>query len=161
MDGVDMGRLFLGWFHPVLHSLQCKIQRPHQPGSWFKMACLHSWHGLVRSTSSLHAKAANHKSALMGQQSSRRYTAKCSTYSMVAFSPKIVQVWYHYTTGRITGAFTWPSLHDNCYKCQPNLTPREQSLLPAPDVFGVGWVIKRLSQSAAAKILSKMTHEPK
>jgi len=32
---------------------------------------------------------------------------------------------------------------------------REQPLLPALDVFGMGWVIKRLSQGAAAEKLPK------
>jgi len=32
-------------------------------------------------------------------------------------------------------------LHDIRYKCQLNLS-REQPLLPALDVFGMGWVMK-------------------
>jgi len=49
--------------------------------------------------------------------------------------------------GRLTGAFTWPSLYDICHKCQLNLSLREQALLPALDVFGVGWVINPVFQS--------------
>jgi len=41
------------------------------------------------------------------------------------------------------------------YKCQLNLSIREQTLLPALDVCGMGWVIKRPSQSAAAEMLPK------
>jgi len=36
---------------------------------------------------------------------------------------------------------------------------REQTLLPALDVFGMGWIIKRPSQGAA-EMLPKMTHDP-
>ena len=41
----------------------------------------------------------------------------------------------------MTGAFTLHSMYDIHYKCQPNLSGREQPLLPTLDVFGVGWVI--------------------
>jgi len=50
-------------------------------------------------------------------------------------------------------------LYDIRYKCQLNLSLREQPLLPALDVFGMGWVIKRPSQGAATKMLP-MTHDP-
>jgi len=50
-------------------------------------------------------------------------------------------------------------LYDIWYKCQLNLSPREQPLLTALDVFGMGWVIKRPSQGAAAEMLPK-THDP-
>jgi len=63
-------------------------------------------------------------------------------------------------SGRMTGAFTWPSIYDIRYKRQPNLSLREQPLLPALDVFGVGWVIKRSSHGAEAEMLPKMTHDP-
>jgi len=60
---------------------------------------------------------------------------------------------------RMTGAFTWLSLYDIHYKCQLNLSLREQPLLPVLNVFGMGWVITRPSQSAAAQMLPKMTHD--
>jgi len=62
-------------------------------------------------------------------------------------------------SGRTTGAFTWPSLYNICYKCQPNLSLQEQLLLFVLDVFGMGWVIIRPSQGAAAEMLPKMTHD--
>jgi len=37
--------------------------------------------------------------------------------------------------GRMTGAFTWPSCF-SILECQPNLSLREQPLLPMLDVFG-------------------------
>ena len=42
-------------------------------------------------------------------------------------------------------------------KCQPNLSIREQLLLPALDVFGMGQVIIRPSQGAATQMLPKTT----
>jgi len=51
-------------------------------------------------------------------------------------------------------------LYDHRYKCQLNLRILEQSLLPALDVFGMGWVIKRLSQCAVAEMMPKTTHDP-
>jgi len=62
--------------------------------------------------------------------------------------------------GRMTGAFTWPSRYDIRYKCELNLSLREQPLLPALDAFGMGWVITRPSQGAVAEMLPKMTHDP-
>jgi len=41
-------------------------------------------------------------------------------------------------SGRMTDAFTWPSLYGIRYKGQLNLSIREQPLLPALDVFGMG-----------------------
>ena len=43
----------------------------------------------------------------------------------------------------------------HCLKFQPNLSTWEQPLLPALDVIGMGWVIKRPSQGAAAEMLPK------
>jgi len=51
-------------------------------------------------------------------------------------------------------------LYDICYKCQPNLSLRERPLLPALNVFGVGWVIIRPFQGVAAEMLPNMTHDP-
>jgi len=49
----------------------------------------------------------------------------------------------------------------HCYRCQPDLSLQEQPLLPALDVFTVGWVEKRLAQdTAAAELPSKVTHDP-
>ena len=62
--------------------------------------------------------------------------------------------------GRMTCACVYTSLYDICYKCQPNLSIREQPLLNALDVFGVGWVIIRPFQVAAAEMLRKVTHDP-
>jgi len=50
--------------------------------------------------------------------------------------------------GRMTGAFTWPSLHDIRYKYQLNLWLHGEPLLPALDMFGLGWVIKRPSHGS-------------
>jgi len=50
-------------------------------------------------------------------------------------------------------------LYDIRYKRQLNLSLREQPLLPALDMFGMGWVIIRPSQGAAAEMLPK-THDP-
>jgi len=50
-------------------------------------------------------------------------------------------------------------LNNICYKCQLNLSLREQPLLPALDVFGMGWVTKHPSQGAAAEMQTK-THNP-
>jgi len=58
----------------------------------------------------------------------------CSTSVLSRFQAKL---------GRMTCAFVYTSLYDICYKCQPNLSIREQPLLNALDVFGVGWVIIR------------------
>ena len=57
--------------------------------------------------------------------------------------------------GRKTDAFTWPSLLRHFSKCLLNLSTWGQPLLPVLDVFGMGWVIKRPSQSAAAEMLPK------
>ena len=46
----------------------------------------------------------------------------------------------------------------NFSKCLLNLSTWEQSLLPVLDVFGMGWVIKRPSQGAAAEMLPKTYH---
>ena len=43
-------------------------------------------------------------------------------------------------------------------KCQPNLSLREQPLLPVLDVFSVDWV--RPFQGAAASLLPRMTEDP-
>ena len=45
------------------------------------------------------------------------------------------------------------------YKCQLNLSIREQPLLPVLDVFGMGCVMRRPFQGAAAEMLPK-THDP-
>ena len=55
----------------------------------------------------------------------------------------------------MAGAFTWFSCTTFATKCQPNLSIREQPLLPSLDVFGMGWVMKRPSQSAAAEMLPR------
>jgi len=60
---------------------------------------------------------------------------------------------------RMTGAFTRPFLYDICYKCQPNLSIREQPLLPGLDVFGMGLVVNRPSRGVEAEILPKI-HDP-
>ena len=49
--------------------------------------------------------------------------------------------------------------YDIRYKCQLNLSIREQSLLPAMDVFSAEWDRKRPSQVGAAGVLPKMTHD--
>ena len=49
-------------------------------------------------------------------------------------------------------------LYDIRYKCQLNLSIQEQPLLPALDVFGLGWVMKRPSQGVAAEMLQKTQH---
>ena len=56
-------------------------------------------------------------------------------------------------------AFMWPSLLRHYLKYLPNLSPLEQPLLLALDVFSVGWVKQRPSQGAAAEMLPKMTHD--
>ena len=42
---------------------------------------------------------------------------------------------------------------------QLSMSLREQLLLPARDVFGVGWVVTRSSQGAASEMLPT-THDP-
>jgi len=64
-----------------------------------------------------------------------------------------------YIMGRKTDAFTWPSLLRHLSKWLLNLSTWEQPLLPVLDVFGMGWVIKRPSQGAAAEMLPK-TYDP-
>jgi len=43
----------------------------------------------------------------------------------------------------MTGAFAWPCLLRHCLKCHPNLSLREQPLLPMLDVLSAGLVGKR------------------
>jgi len=50
-------------------------------------------------------------------------------------------------------------LYDIRCKCHLNLSLREHPLLPALDVFSMGWITKRPSQGAAAEMLPK-THDP-
>jgi len=49
-------------------------------------------------------------------------------------------------------------LHEIRYKCELNLSVRQQPLLPELDVLGRG-VIKRPSQGSVAEMLPK-THDP-
>jgi len=52
-------------------------------------------------------------------------------------------------------------LYDIRYKCQLNLSLRQQPLLSALDVFGMGWVIKRPSQGQGAAVeMLPNTHDP-
>jgi len=60
----------------------------------------------------------------------------------------------------MTGAFKWSSLLQHFLQCLPNLSLREEPLLPVLDVFGAGWVWKRPFQGAATSLLPKMTEDP-
>jgi len=60
----------------------------------------------------------------------------------------------------MTGTFMWPYLLRRLLNILPNLSVREQPLLPVLDVFSAGWVEIRPSQGAAAEMLPKMTQDP-
>jgi len=103
--------------------------------------------------------------------STRKRHQVCVDYTTdPGFDNRVKQTQRH---GR-TDAFKWPSrgeegrcLHvpplpllRHFLKCLPNLSPREQPVLLALDVFSVGRVIRRPSQGAETKMRPKTTHDP-
>ena len=86
-------------------------------------------------------------------------TSKLNCFQISGIFPTSFECFSPVKLGRKTDAITWSSLLRHFLKCLLNLLTWEQSLLPVLDVFGMGWVIKRPSQGAAAEMLPK-TYDP-